>query len=39
MIPTNPRELEKILRRMGIKVEEVDAACVEIGRASCRERV
>ena len=30
MIPTNPRELEKILKRMGIKVEEVDAAYVEI---------
>jgi nascent polypeptide-associated complex subunit alpha len=30
MIPTNPRELEKLLRRMGIKVEEVDAAYVEI---------
>ncbi len=30
MIPTNPRELEKLLRRMGIKVEEVEAAYVEI---------
>ena len=30
MIPTNPRELEKLLKRMGIKVEEVDAAYVEI---------
>ncbi|ABO09409.1 nascent polypeptide-associated complex protein [Pyrobaculum calidifontis] len=30
MIPTSPRELEKILKRMGIKVEEVDVAYVEL---------
>lgn len=30
MIPTNPRELEKLLKRMGIKVEEVDVAYVEL---------
>ncbi|MCU7786724.1 MAG: nascent polypeptide-associated complex protein [Pyrobaculum sp.] len=30
MIPSNPRDLERILKRMGIKVEEVDAAYVEI---------
>ncbi len=29
MIPTNPRDLEKILKRMGVKVEEVDVAYVE----------
>lgn len=27
----NPRELERYLKRMGIKMEEVDAAYVEIG--------
>jgi len=30
MIPTSPRELEKILKRMGIKVEEVNVAYVEL---------
>ncbi|MEM1663424.1 MAG: nascent polypeptide-associated complex protein [Pyrobaculum sp.] len=30
MIPTNPRDLEKILKRMGIKVEEIDVAYVEM---------
>ncbi|AET32146.1 nascent polypeptide-associated complex protein [Pyrobaculum ferrireducens] len=30
MIPSNPRDLERLLKRMGIKVEEVDAAYVEI---------
>lgn len=30
MIPTNPKDLEKILKRMGIKLEEIDAAYVEI---------
>jgi len=30
MIPTSPRELERILKRMGIKVEEVDVAYVEL---------
>lgn len=30
MIPTNIRELEKILKRMGIKVEEIDVAYVEL---------
>ncbi|MEZ0318396.1 MAG: nascent polypeptide-associated complex protein [Pyrobaculum sp.] len=30
MLPTNPRELEKLLKRMGIKVEEVDVAYVEL---------
>lgn len=30
MIPTSPKDLERLLKRMGIKVEEVDAAYVEI---------
>jgi nascent polypeptide-associated complex subunit alpha len=30
MIPSNLRDLERLLKRMGIKVEEVDAAYVEI---------
>ncbi|MEZ0248402.1 MAG: nascent polypeptide-associated complex protein [Thermoproteus sp.] len=31
MFSLNPRELERYLKRMGIKMEEVDAAYVEIG--------
>lgn len=30
MIPTSPRDLERVLKRMGIKVEEIDAAYAEI---------
>lgn len=30
MIPTSPRDLERALKRMGIKVEEVDVAYVEM---------
>jgi len=30
MIPTSPRELERMLKRMGIKVEEVDVVYVEL---------
>ena len=30
MFPTNPRDLEKLLKRMGIKMEEVDVAYVEL---------
>lgn len=31
MFSLNPRDLERYLKRMGIKMEEVDAAYVEIG--------
>lgn len=31
MFSLNPRELERYLKRMGIKMEEVDASYVEIG--------
>ncbi|CCC81179.1 nascent polypeptide-associated complex protein [Thermoproteus tenax] len=31
MFSLNPREIERYLKRMGIKMEEVDAAYVEIG--------